>query len=135
MIKGLFKDTYLLEKGLSASWLRQQTLMNNVANADTPGFKTSHVEFEDQLRSAMDGTSLAAKQTRSRHMEIGNTLESVQPRVVNDDQFSYRMDDNSVDIEEQMTEIARNQIYYTTLTTKITGQFSRLRTAIVDGGK
>lgn len=134
MFNGIFKDTNLLEKGLNASWLRQEVTMNNIANTDTPGFKSSHVEFEDSLRSALNGDNIGVKRTRDKHIHFDDSTGGVA-RVVQDDQTSLRMDENNVDIESQMTELARNSIYYTALTTKVTSQLGRLRTAIVEGGK
>lgn len=133
MFDSIFNDVNLLQKGLSASWLRQEVTMNNIANSDTPNFKSSHVEFEDSLKSALSGSDFDNKKTRANHRDFGDDATSA--RVVQDDNLSWREDGNNVDIESQMTELARNSIYYTALTNKVTGQLSRLRTAIVEGGK
>jgi len=49
----LFNDIQLLEKGIDASWLRNQVISNNIANVDTPGFKSSKVEFESVFKAAL----------------------------------------------------------------------------------
>jgi hypothetical protein len=41
----LFASTDLLQKGLQASWLRNAVLRNNLANSETPDFKSSNVQF------------------------------------------------------------------------------------------
>ena len=39
MSKDMFYNVDLLQKGLDASWLRNQVIANNIANVDTAGFK------------------------------------------------------------------------------------------------
>ena len=39
----------LLEKKLDAVWMRQQVISNNIANAETPGYKSKSLEFESIL--------------------------------------------------------------------------------------
>ena len=47
MIDRIVKSTKLLEKALDAAWLRNETISNNIANVNTPGFKKSNVKFEE----------------------------------------------------------------------------------------
>ncbi len=129
----IFEGLGPLEQGLNASWTRHNTILNNVANVDTPGFKASYVEFEDYYKKALeyeDGFEL--KKTRDTHMDIGgNTaLSDVEARVILEEDTSIRMDGNNVDIDEQMSELAKNNIYYSLLTSKASGTINRLRVAI-----
>ena len=41
-----------IEKAMQGSLLRQQVLANNLANANTPGFKRSDVDFQSALAQA-----------------------------------------------------------------------------------
>jgi flagellar basal-body rod protein FlgB len=45
----------LLEAAMRGSWQRQTALTNNVANADTPGYRPEEVNFESALQGAMNG--------------------------------------------------------------------------------
>ena len=38
----------VLDKAADASWTRNDVLANNIANADTPGYKRKDVQFETQ---------------------------------------------------------------------------------------
>lgn len=132
----IFKDIGSLQKGLGASWTRNSVISNNIANVDTPGFKSSSVEFESlyqkSLEDEADGFKL--KRTRSTHMDIGNTdLENVEPVIVQNSDTVNRMDGNNVDVDQQMTNLARNIIYYNALTRKISGEFQQLGYAIREG--
>jgi flagellar basal-body rod protein FlgB len=132
----IFKDVSSLEKGLKAAWTRNSVLSNNIANVDTPGFKSSSVEFESLYKQSMedqaDGFKL--KKTQSDHMDIGNPdLEDVSPVVVQNSDTTNRMDGNNVDIDQQMADIAKNVIYYNALTRKISGELEQLSYAIREG--
>lgn len=106
-----------LENGLEAAWMRNSVILNNVANVDTPDFKESRVEFETLYRSAIDGSD----------EDVDRNVRAV---VVENETTTYRMDGNNVDIDEQMADLAKNVIYYNTLSTKISNEFSQLRLAI-----
>ncbi len=128
----LFRSVNLLQKGLQASQLRHDVIANNIANVDTPGFKTSHVEFENLMQDALQEDGFVGRQTREGHFAIGSAADAqdVQPLVVADKDTTMRMDQNNVDIDQQMSELAKNQIYYDTLVRQISGELNRLKMAI-----
>ncbi len=41
----------VLNKAASASWEREQLISNNIADADTPGYKRRDLDFESTLES------------------------------------------------------------------------------------
>ena len=128
----LFSATSVLQKGLDASWQRSGVIADNLANVDTPGFKASKVEFEATLAKALrDSSDFSAKKTRSGHIDFaGADLDNVRAQVTTPWNSSMRMDENNVDAEKEMAELARNSIYYYTLTTKVNKELSRIKLAI-----
>ena len=46
----------VLDKAADASWVRNDVLANNIANADTPNYKRKDVQFETYLSNAVAGT-------------------------------------------------------------------------------
>jgi flagellar basal-body rod protein FlgB len=118
MWNSLFSSVNLLQKGANASWLRNEVLSNNIANVDTPDFKRSDVEFESIFNQeiAFSGTNTEA-----------DNLEAV---VVTDNSEPLRLDGNNVDIEKEMTELAKNSIEYYTYVSKIKSEFNKLDAAI-----
>ena len=132
MWNDLFSSVNLLGKGASASWLRNEVISNNIANVDTPGFKESEVKFEDLMAAAMgqQGT-LAMNTTDERHMSTqGGDVDQVEPHIVTDTDTSAGLDDNNVDIETEMSEMAKNSIEYYTLVSKVNSEFRKLDAAI-----
>lgn len=108
----------ILERSLEAANMRQRILANNVANANTPGFKRSRVEFETELAAALAS---------------GQDPTAVKPRVEVETDSVGRPDGNNVDIELEMTRIAENQVWYAALTRQISDHLSRIRMVIHDG--
>ena len=138
MFDKVFNQVNLIQKGLDTSWLRQEVISHNLANADTPRYKTKHVSFEGELKSALekrDPNALWA--TKEGHFEIKQPdPANVKPQVVTEWHHTYRMDENNVDPDREMANMAANTITYNALTGQISSEFSRLRMAIKgDGGR
>jgi len=128
----MFKSTQALEKGLEASYLRNEVISNNIANVETPGFKSSKVEFESVFREAMKNeSSFLAKKTRDKHISFGaNDLETLSPRVIENSATSIRVDGNNVDIDLENVELAKNTILYNTYVQKVASEFKKIKSAI-----
>lgn len=130
MIDNLFSNIGLIEKGLDASWLKNQVISNNIANADTAGFKSSSVEFESAFKAALAKEGTSVKKTRDKHIDFSDTIDNVTATVVTDRNTTMGTDGNNVDIDYENAELARNQIYYNTLIQQISSEFKRLNMAI-----
>jgi flagellar basal-body rod protein FlgB len=99
----------LLEAAMRGSWQRQTALTNNIANADTPGYRPEEVNFESALRSAVSGGEPAGQvqfQTESKPVTAGPNGEAVSV-----DQESAKLAENGLDYEA-LTQVlnARNGI-------------------------
>lgn len=136
MFDKIFSGTKYLERGLDASAMRSQVISNNIANAETPGFKSSSVDFESQFQEALAaemGSSFDLKKTREKHIDFSSDIDSVHPSVRLNYNTNMRMDDNNVDIDYQNSQMAKNQLYYSTLVQKLNSEFAKLRAAIGGG--
>lgn len=133
MVKNLFNNVNILQKGLDASWLKNQVIVNNISNVDTPGFKGSSVEFESVFKSALEQGGMATKKTRDKHMDFGGSLDDMSSMVTKNNNSSMRMDGNNVDIDSENAELAKNTIYYNTLVQQISSELRRLSMVINEG--
>ncbi|OEF98601.1 flagellar basal body rod protein FlgB [Desulfuribacillus alkaliarsenatis] len=123
-----------VHKALDAAQLRQHVIANNIANSTTPGFKKSSVKFEEYLSSALGRKGISGFRTDARHMPIGSSrFEDVAPRVITHKDSKINNNKNNVDIDAEMTDLAKTQIWYDALSTNMNGKFNKLRTAI--GGR
>lgn len=126
----LFAQVNFLYKGLDAAWLRNEVIADNIANAETPGFKRSFVEFESLLQSNISDNA-ELKTTRDNH--IKTVSGDVQPKIRQDQKTTVRMDGNNVDIEYEMNELAKNTIWYQYMIQKVSKEIGRLKLVINEG--
>jgi flagellar basal-body rod protein FlgB len=117
--------TSLLAKDLDGLWARQQAISDNIANFETPGYKTKTVSFEDQLRA-----QVARGGTTDERIQ---NIEDVQPVTVVAEDEMFRADGNGVDLEQQNIELARTQLNYYYSVDQLSEAFARLKTAIGGG--
>ncbi|SDL74284.1 flagellar basal body rod protein FlgB [Sediminibacillus halophilus] len=121
-----------LEKSLDYASLKNQTISNNIANADTPGYKAQQVAFKDVLNSEMN-SGFQTKRTDARHIDFGSNTAQQSFRIVSNTNTTYNHNGNNVDIDKEMSELAKNQIYYQGLVDRLNGKFSSLQTVIKGG--
>jgi flagellar basal-body rod protein FlgB len=117
---------HLLEQALDVASFRQRLLSDNIANAETPGYKRKDIAFSTHLKRA-----LAGKVTHPRHMAInarpaGSVAFIFQESVA-------RNDGNNVDIEVEMAELAKNTLYYQGLARQVSQYLANLRMVISEG--
>lgn len=129
----------VLERSMDAAMLRHRTITNNLANIDTPGFKSQQVIFEDFLQDELNGVvgkqKLAAYRTNERHLPFANSGGFAMPQVVSNPTNFVQNNGNDVDMESENTELAKNQIWYSGLTQLTAGSYQKLRSVIEGGGK
>jgi flagellar basal-body rod protein FlgB len=114
----MFSNTNLLGKSLNATLLRHNVISMNIANSDTPNYKRKDVHFEGMLQEALSANNKLS--------EVD--LEEITPKVVTDkSNYSYRLDGNNVNIDNEMTELAKNQIKYNVLIDQISKGFRRTK--------
>ncbi|MBE3553901.1 MAG: flagellar basal body rod protein FlgB [Thermicanus sp.] len=128
----------IVENALDAATLRQRVIANNIANVDTPGYKSQRVEFESILKEALqenNPTSFIGKRTDPRHLSIETTggPEEVRASVSTDPTTWVENNGNNVDVEYEMTKMAENQIWYNALVEETNSFFTRLREVIKEG--
>ncbi|OGQ95174.1 MAG: flagellar basal-body rod protein FlgB [Deltaproteobacteria bacterium RIFOXYD12_FULL_57_12] len=104
--------TILLQKVLDLREQKQQNIAANIANADTPGYTPVHLEFEADLRQALAQPGTKAVATHPAHFPINTgRIEDVQARTVRSPGSRFG-DRNTVDLEQEMTALAENQLLY-----------------------
>ena len=119
-----------LQNSLDLATTKNNTIANNVANVDTPNYKAKGVAFKDVLTSELN--VLEAKRTDPRHLSF-NEDSSKGYRVFQKAGGSYNNNGNNVDIDKEMTELAKNQIYYQGLTDRISGKFKSMQSVLRGG--
>lgn len=122
-----FSYINVLDKAADASWIRENAIANNVANVDTPGYKRQDVDFQDILERKLKSTKYTSLQDAVNNVP----LDQLNSQVYTDyGSYSYRLDGNNVDIDTENVELASEQLRYQTLTTTMSLEFSRLKSAM-----
>ena len=114
----------LTEKVLDYLWQRQAVSLNNVANVDTPGFKSQYVTFEEELAKRLSDASNSKKAPRQK---VSNAIDSTMMWVNTTWNESSRLDGNNVDIETENVTLAANQLKYNGLIDCLDQEFKNLR--------
>ena len=132
ILEGLFQKAGvpLLDKSLDASAVRQRVRASNIANVGTEGYRRREVNFEDELRRVMRGANPDLAVTDPRHIGQATGIEQVEPQVVVVDDASLTSGANNVDVDYEMSELAKNQVLFTTVAQLLGGRFRSLRSAI-----
>jgi len=100
-----------LEQYLDVLSSRQKLVAQNIANADTPGYKTRDIDFQSELtRAAGSGPSI---------------IEPVGLPTKNDG--------NNVNLDHQARLLAENDIRFNIATQLLRGQIHEIREAITEG--
>jgi len=120
----------IFKKTMDASWLKNEAISNNLANVNTPGYKRQTVKFESILRDHLNlGSHTKMRLTNEGHMTSKGPV-GLTPTIEEERSTSFRRDENNVNVDIEMSELAKNQIKYAALTQQLNGQLTRLKTAI-----
>ncbi len=93
--------------------LRQKLVVSNIANADTPGYKTQDLDFQSSLQAALDGGSPQPKEV--------TTLPT-------------KNDGNNVDLDREARLLAENAMRFSVASNLMRTQLNTIKEAI-QGGK
>jgi flagellar basal-body rod protein FlgB len=104
-----------LEAGMRGAWMRQTLLTNNIANADTPGYKREDVNFQATLRSAVESGESALEQVQFQ--------PEVQPGAAGPE-------GNGVDVDQESAQIAENGLDYEAMSQVLGARDEIMRSAM-----
>ena len=119
-----------LSRGMSAANLRQEVIGNNIANVNTPRFKKSDVVFESLLAKEMglEDDSHKLKMVRTQDKHLGEAEPGrAYVRVEIQEDTTMRTDKNNVDIDKEMAELAKNQLYFSAMAKQMGGYFQKVK--------
>lgn len=131
-------DTTFIEKALDATSLRQQVISDNLANVNNPDYQAKSVAFDQQLREAMDHDNAKGKpgsfvfeSKLPKHMQLeqmgGWTKANLAPTI--------ESVDGAIDVNTEMSSLAKNQILYQAYTSKVSGIYGALKWVIENSGR
>lgn len=111
----------MMERSMDFLWTKQTAILDNIANVETPNYKAKYVTFEETLQDKLNSASGNVSRIRS-------ALENSSATVHIATNEEVKADGNSVDMNEQSVELARNAFQQQHVYNAISTELSLLRT-------
>ncbi len=111
----------IIGTAMQASLVKNDVIVNNIANVDTPGFKTQTVSFENELTNAINSYKLTGD------FNLGGLSPKITPKHSG---HNYRIDENNVDIDLEMVSLYENSIKYDTMAGSVMNNYERINLVI-----
>ncbi len=117
------------EQALLLQGQRLSVLANNLANADTPGFKARDIDFTAALAGADQEQSLATSVTEPGHILTGGQ-EFSPAQLKYRNPFQASLDGNTVEMPMEQAAFAENNVRYQASLAFINGRIAELQYVI-----
>ncbi len=131
----LFTDLSIERAVKTLDWCvrRQRLISSNIANRDTPGYRAKDVDFKGIMEEIHGGgeSGTTLRRTDPRHFSSSHGTLSSAVIVKNS---SERLDGNSVDLGEEMSNLVKNGITYQAVLKRLSRKFQALKLAMNGGG-
>jgi flagellar basal-body rod protein FlgB len=101
-----------LERYMDVLALRQKVVASNIANADTPGYKTKDVDFQSAVEAAMGGGDPKASEVAG---------------------LATKNDGNNVNLDREARLLSENAMRFNAASNLLKGYFHTIREAIQEG--
>ena len=115
---------------------RSEVINANIANAETPGFRSLGFDFESQLQAVSEENSKSAATTQAQHRmhPFVSGDGKIDPDVYMRPTETVGNDGNTVDLDAEMSLLAQNQLLYRATVETLSKKIGLLRYAI-NGGR
>src|SRR6478672_11916110 len=100
-----------LERYMDLVSLRQKLTASNIANSDTPGYKTKDIDFQSEL----------------------TTATGREPNIIDAPGLATKNDGNNVNVDRESRLLSENAIRFTIASNLLQTQIRTLRSAIQEG--
>ncbi len=126
----------IANKELSVLKYRHSIIANNVANAETPNFKRSVVNFESHLKEALDSEKkvpgFTAAVTHKDHASFHTVMDykKVKPRRILDWNTQALNNGNNVILEQETNNQLKTVLSYNLISRTISDSFERINIVV-----
>lgn len=115
-------DYQLMKQAINHSVVNQKVISHNLSNIDTPNFRAKQAVFEQTLNNEM-------------RLKLAGGRPSARAATMITDRAggAMRSDGNNVDLDYEMSELARNQLQYEAMMEQLNRRLGGLKTVIRGG--
>ena len=110
---------------------RQQIVASNLANIDTPGYKTRDVSFYATMQELISDDSIPLQTSRPEH--AGQIPVYPQPESFEVTGLTSRADRNNVDLDREMMKLSETAFGYSMISQLLRSKFHTLASSISGG--
>ena len=101
-----------LERYMDLLSARQTLVASNIANADTPGYQTKDIDFQQEFMSMVNGQ---------------------QPQTINVEGLADKPDGNNVNLDREARMLAENAMRFNVASNLLRGSINQVKEAITGG--
>jgi flagellar basal-body rod protein FlgB len=113
----IFYQIDLLGSALNASEKSHRVVSQNIANVNTPGYKTKQLDFETLMEQLAQG----GEEQSSAEVEL--PVDEVEG-------LAERLDGNNVNLEKEVAKLKQNALAFQTYSQLLSSRVSTMRRAI-----
>ena len=133
MISPWDPGTVLYERALDVRSGIHETIASNMANEETPGYKARHLPFPETFSALLRGDGpVEQKFTNPHHLGGVSGDKNIFQHTIHQD-IGAGIDENTVNLEQEMTLMAENTLLYMAVSQFLDGRFEGWKRAIDEG--
>jgi len=117
-----------IERAVSVREQLQSKFASNIANADTPNFKSDNRTFDDMFNKA---SQIKQTTTNSKHININNNPSTTSLL----DDMKIGTTSTKVDVQKEMVSMSENQLMHELALKILKGKINMIKEAIKEGGR
>ncbi len=117
----------MVEDRLSLNSTKQKLISGNLANINTPGYRTRELSFDNVLRESLEEQVLHMVRSNKSHFTPDEPLQAMQDQEVTET--------GPVDLDNEMVKLTKNSIEYQYMVSMLNKKFSMIKTALAEGGE
>lgn len=111
---------------------RQQIVASNLANIDTPGYKSKDISFHATMQELLSEGADGLKTSRPEHIQdMGQIFPQAQIFEVQG--IPSRADQNNVDLDKEMLKLSETSFAYSLITQSVRSKLGMIATSINEG--
>jgi flagellar basal-body rod protein FlgB len=113
---------------------RQQLVASNIANIDTPGFRTKDISFHATIEQLLAPGPIPMNTTRPEHNSMQELrFAPVEPEVFEPDGLPMRPDRSNVDLDREMLKLSETSFGYAMMAQLLKDKFRTIASSINGG--
>src|SRR5690625_1001881 len=120
-----------LEMSLDFASAKNRTIASNIANVDPRNYKANNETCEHVLNDEV-AKAIGTNRTHPKHYTFKKNMNQ-KFQVSTKSNTTYNHNGNNVDVDLEMSELAKNQIYYQSLVDRLNGEFGNIQTVLRGG--